>query len=142
MIRSDIISWKSLVLRLAAIYNLVWGSWVILFPKQFFIWTQMEVPEELMIWQGLGMVIGVYGLGYWWSSYDTIRHWPIIAIGFIGKILGPVGFLFNYFNGDVSGSFAYTLITNDFIWWIPFYLILQEAHAQGWPLRDNTTKHI
>jgi small multidrug resistance pump len=76
------------------------------------------------------MVIGVYGLGYWWAAQDPMTHWPIVAVGFIGKILGPLGFFINYFAGKVPVEFGLILITNDFIWWIPFFLILKAAHQQ------------
>ncbi|MEO1515824.1 MAG: alkyl hydroperoxide reductase [Bacteroidota bacterium] len=125
------------VLKAAAVYNLLWGAWVVLFPQHFFLLTGMEMPTHLMIWQGMGMVIGVYGLGYWWASYDPVRHWPIVAVGFLGKIFGPIGFVFNFLQGIVPASFAYTLITNDFIWWIPFFLILKTVHHEGWPLTDR-----
>jgi hypothetical protein len=82
----------------------------------------------------MGMVIGVYGLGYYWSSFNPVKHWPIVAVGFLGKIFGPLGFLINYASGAVPGAFAYTLITNDFIWWVPFVLILNEARKMGWKL--------
>ena len=45
----------------------------------------MAPPVHATIWQGMGMVIGVYGLGYQ-ASYDPVRHWPIVAVGFLGKI--------------------------------------------------------
>ena len=129
-----------LTLRLAAIYNFLWGAWVILFPAHFFQITGMDVPAQLMIWQGMGMVIGVYGLGYWWASFAPVRHWPIVAVGFIGKILGPIGFVFNYITGKVPAAFGYTLITNDLIWWIPFFLILRKAFLAGWPLTEIQLK--
>lgn len=123
-----------LTLKAAGIYNILWGAWAVLFPDQFFLITGMEPLNHPMIWQGMGMVIGVYGLGYWWASADPVRHWPIVAVGFLGKIFGPLGFFINYASGLVPFSFIATLITNDFIWWIPFFLILKEARKQGWPL--------
>ena len=122
------------VLRLAAVYNVLWGAWVTLFPMSFFQLTGMADPVHPMIWQGMGMVIGVYGLGYWWAAANPVKHWPIVAVGFLGKIFGPLGFAFNYLQGAVPGAFAYTLITNDFIWWVPFFLILNAARKGGWEL--------
>jgi len=126
--------WMKIVMRIAAIYNLLWGAWVVLFPLSFFRLTGMADPTHPMIWQGMGMVIGVYGLGYWWASANPVKHWPIVAVGFLGKIFGPIGFVMNYATGAVPAAFAYTLITNDFIWWIPFALILNEARKKGWAL--------
>ncbi|MGD1944672.1 MAG: alkyl hydroperoxide reductase [Croceivirga sp.] len=119
-----------LTLKLAAFYNLLWGAWVVVFPNHFFTLVGMEPLNHPMVWQGMGMVIGVYGLGYWWASYAPLKHWPIVAVGFLGKIFGPIGFFLNYIKGDVPIEFIYTLITNDFIWWIPFFLILQKVHSE------------
>ncbi len=121
----------SLTLRIAGIYNVLWGAWVVLFPNHFFQLTGMEIPTQIMIWQGMGMVIGVYGLGYWWAAQNPVVHWPIVAVGFLGKIFGPLGFLMNYLTDKVPFAFFYTLITNDFIWWVPFILILREARRSG-----------
>lgn len=117
-----------LTLKLAAVYNILWGAWVVLFPQHFFELVGMEALNHPMVWQGMGMVIGVYGLGYWWASFDPIKHWPIVAVGFLGKIFGPLGFIFNYLNGDAPSAFGYMLITNDLIWWIPFFVILKTAY--------------
>lgn len=131
-----VLKYKSLILKIAGIYNIIWGAWCVLFPNHFFNLIGMEPLNHPMVWQGMGMVIGVYGLGYWWASYNTIRHWPIIAVGFLGKIFGPLGFAMNYFSGKVPFEFIYTLFTNDFIWWIPFFIILKQSYFE---LRNSTT---
>lgn len=125
--------WMQQVLRAAAIYNLLWGAWVVLFPHHFFDLVGMARLNHPMVWQGMGMVIGVYGLGYWWAAKDPIIHWPIVLVGFLGKIFGPIGFFWNYLNGEVPFAFFYTLITNDFVWWGPFFLILKStAQTYQW----------
>lgn len=124
-----------ITLQLAAVYNIVWGAWVVLFPNQFFELVGMEPLNHPMIWQGMGMVIGVYGLGYWWASYNPLTHWPIVLVGALGKVFGPLGFIFNYITGQAPFEFFYTLITNDFLWWIPFGMILWRVHKeQQWKL--------
>lgn len=120
---------KSIWLRCAAIYNLLWGAWVILFPAHFFQLSGLPIPDYLIIWQGMGMVIGVYGLGYWWAARDYRIHWPIVAVGFLGKIFGPIGFLWYYFQGSIPAAFGLMNITNDILWWIPFAILLREAYA-------------
>jgi len=117
-----------ITLQLAAIYNILWGAWAVIFPNHFFDIVGMNRLNLPMIWQGMGMIVGVYGLGYWWASYNPYRHWPIVAVGFLGKIFGPIGFLGNYIKGIVPFEFFYTLIFNDLIWWIPFGLILVKVH--------------
>ncbi len=122
----------SLTLKVAGIYNLVWGALVILFPLQFFKLFEMEVPRYPQIWQCVGMIVGVYGIGYWVAAKDPNRHWPIVLVGFLGKIFGPIGFLENLINGNFPLSFGINIIFNDIIWWLPFGLLLKQAyeHAQ------------
>ena len=115
-------------LKIAGAYNILWGTWVGLFPSHFFELVGMEPLNHEVVWQGMGMVIGVYGLGYWWAGQDPMRHWPIVAVGFLGKIFGPLGFIFNYLQGNIPAGFGYTMITNDLIWWVPFALILVKAN--------------
>jgi small multidrug resistance pump len=123
------------VLKIAAVYNLLWGAWQVLAPSSFFHVMGMEPVNYLMIWQGLGMVIGLYGIAYYWASFNYIRHWPIVAIGLMGKVFGPIGFIYNIALGTAPYSFGYTLIPNDLIWWIPFTMMLLDAKKAGFPLR-------
>lgn len=127
--------WLSTTLRIAATYNLLWGAWQILAPLSFFSAMGMEPINHPMIWQGMGMIIAVYGVAYFWASFDYIRHWPIVAVGMMGKVFGPLGFVFNIVMGTAPWSFGYTLIPNDLIWWIPFTLMLLDARRAGFPLR-------
>ena len=73
------------------------------------------------------MIVGVYGVGYWIASYDPIRHWPIVLVGLLGKIFGPLGFVKAYIDGVFNIKFGLTIITNDLIWWYPFGMILYKA---------------
>ena len=120
-----------ITLRLASLYNLCWGMWVIMKPNQFFILVGMEPLNHPIVWQGMGMVIGVYGIGYWIASYDPIKYWPIVLIGLLGKLFGPIGFFVDYSQQNVPFAFFYTLVTNDFIWWIPFFYILKITFAKS-----------
>lgn len=125
--------WMAVTLAVAGVYNLAWGASVILAPTLQF--SLLGVPETrwpndvgLAIWQCVGMVIGLYGLGYLIAATNPFRHWPIVLIGLLGKVMGPIGFIDAAFvRGVMPAEFGYTLITNDFIWWVPFGLILLGA---------------
>lgn len=115
------------VLRAAAIYDLLWGAAVILFPTAAFQLAGMELPRYPQIWQFVGMIVGVYGIGYWIAASDPFRHWPIVLVGLIGKILGPIGFVIAATQGDLPWLWGVTIIFNDLIWWVPFAAILYYA---------------
>jgi len=120
--------WAKRWLWAAAIYNLIWGFVIIAFPHLLFDVTglpRMQYPE---IWQCVGMIVGVYGIGYIIAAGDPRRHWPIVLVGFLGKIFGPIGFIEAMSRGVFPPIFGLTILTNDLIWWIPFFLILLDAY--------------
>lgn len=120
--------WMSIVLWIAGVYNIVWGTIVILFPDLFFNLVGMELPHYKMIWQCVGMIVGVYGVGYIAAAQAPLIHWPITLVGFLGKIFGPIGFAYYLAQGAFPLMFGLTIISNDLIWWIPFGLILWRAY--------------
>jgi peroxiredoxin len=122
------------VLRAAGVYNVLWGAWVVLFPAHFWTLVGMEQPNYPFLWQCIGMIVGVYGVGYWVAGNDPARHWPIVLVGFLGKVFGPIGFLDAWLRlGVLPAHFGIVNIFNDLIWIVPFALMLWHAFlvAQG-----------
>jgi hypothetical protein len=124
MSRSSPSGWMRGVLLLAAAYNLAWGTLVVLFPSAYFDWLGIPRPNYPQLWQCLGMIVGVYGVGYAIAASDPLRHWPIVLVGLLGKVLGPLGFLDAVRRGELPWAFGWVNVTNDLIWWVPFALIL------------------
>lgn len=116
--------WMSTVLIIAGLYNLIWGTWVILFPLAGFEWAGMPPPNYPQLWQCIGMIVGVYGVGYLSAAIDPLRHWPIVLVGLLGKVFGPIGFAWNAAQGFIPWWAGATIVTNDLIWWWPFAVIL------------------
>ncbi len=116
------------ILWAAAAYNVLWGAFVVLFPGAIFDWAGMVPPAYSEIWQCVGTIVGVYGVGYAVAATNPTRHWPIILVGLLGKILAPLGFLRAVQLGHLPLAFGWTIVTNDLIWWLPFALILHQAH--------------
>lgn len=119
--------WMSITLWLAAGYNIVWGGWVVLSPLSAFRLLGMPPPNYPQIWQCVGMIVGVYGVGYACAARHPMRHWPIVLVGLLGKLFGPIGFLTAAFKGELPWKFGFLLLTNDLLWWAPFALILYHA---------------
>ena len=120
-------AWMMWILIAAGVYNLLWGAFVIVFPDAIFTWAGMEQPRYVELWQCIGMIVGVYGVGYVIAAFDPVRHWPIVLVGFLGKILGPIGMAKALYDGTLPVKFAVTNLSNDLIWWVPFGLILCHA---------------
>lgn len=119
--------WMSAVLWLAAVYNILWGAWVVIWPQAWFELSGLPVINYPSIWQCVGMIVGVYGIGYAIAAMDPIRWWPLVLVGLAGKIFGPIGFVMTASRGELPWSMGWTLLLNDLSWWIPFGLILLAA---------------
>ena len=129
-------AWMKQILLAAAVYNIAWGAFAILSPLTLFRWCGFDpLPNYPELWQCIGMIVGVYGVGYGIAARNPFRHWPIVLVGLLGKIFGPIGFVGAVTCGRFPLAMGWTIVTNDLIWWIPFGLILWGA----W--RSNQSQH-
>jgi hypothetical protein len=121
-----------ITLRLAAVYNLLWGTFAVLFPTKSFEMFGMQLPLYPQLWQCIGMIVGVYAIGYWLAAQNPFVHWPIVLVGFLGKVFGPLGFAMALINDELPLIFGLHIIFNDLIWWFPFFLILKSTMPRKW----------
>lgn len=126
--RSAQARWMWVALTAAGAYNLLWGAWVVLFPSAFFQWAGLAPINYPSIWQCLGMIIGAYGLGYLIVARNPFRHWPIVLVGLVGKVLGPAGMWWSVTRGGLPARMAWVCVVNDVIWWPAFGLILAKVY--------------
>ena len=134
------------VLVAAGLYNIAFGIWAVCWPQLWFDWSGMERSRYPELWQSVGMIVGVYGIGYLIAATNPVRHWPIILVGFLGKVFGPLGFAKAIYTGALPLSSAWITITNDLIWLVPFALILWKTmqaklgkpmtRAEAYPLEE------
>ena len=121
--------WMKWMLVAAGVYNLAFGMFAIVFPAAMFAMIGMDQPRYPELWQCIGMIVGVYGVGYIIAAFDPARHWPIVLVGFLGKVFGPIGMVWAVARGTLPLSFGVANVTNDLIWLIPFALVLLHARA-------------
>jgi len=115
---------------LAGFYNLAFGFWACLWPLHFFAMFDLAPPRYPGIWACLGMVVGVYGFLYLHAARHLETAWSIIAVGFLGKVLGPIGMVMS-FGDDWPRRIGMLCIYNDLIWWLPFGLFLVRGNFLG-----------
>jgi hypothetical protein len=123
-------AWMRQVLLCAAAYNILWGIFVIFWPVLPFRLMGSPEPVYPGLVQCIGMIVGVYGVGYAAAASQPAVHWPVVLVGLLGKIFGPIGFVWTALQGQFPWSAGWTILTNDLMWWIPFTLILLHAREQ------------
>src|SRR3569833_2530322 len=112
-----------LIMLLAAIYNAVWGIVISIYP-QIISFDYPSTDFTLILLRCIGMLVGTYRLAFYFASKDQVRYWPLIFVGFVGKILGPIGSTYYIIKGELTVKFLYVNLLNDLIWLIPFGWIL------------------
>jgi len=76
----------------------------------------MTPPVPLAIFQAVGMMVGVYAIGYYLLARDPKRYCGLVWVGLAGKVLGPIGFVWAASRGELPWSFGWVNVTNDLIW--------------------------
>ena len=110
-----------LIFFLAAIYNMLWGGIVIIFPNLFFDLFKLERINYPFLMSGLGMFVGIYGYGYWVVSRHLTKYPQLVIIGLSGKVLGPIGWSYHVYLNNIPSETLLVNVFNDFIW-IPFFI--------------------
>ncbi|MFG0260046.1 MAG: SelL-related redox protein [Phycisphaerales bacterium JB041] len=134
--------WASRWLYAAGLYNVLWGAFVIVFPHALFDLAGTERMRYPEIWQCVGMIVGVYGIGYLIAARAPRVHWPIVLVGLLGKILGPIGFVAAMARGIFPPEFGLTILTNDLLWWVPFGMILWDAARSRGQMQSGPTPSL
>ena len=122
-------AWHRAAFTAAGLYNISWGLLTSIDPQWFFRFIGMPPLNHPEFMACLGMVLGLYGLLYLEVARAPERGWPLAAIGFVGKVLGPIGAFVLIAQGVWPMKGLVLNVTNDLIWWIPFGLYLRDA----WP---------
>ncbi|GGH02176.1 hypothetical protein [Mucilaginibacter phyllosphaerae] len=118
------------IMLLAAIYNIFWGIVISAWP-QIILFGNPPTDFLLIILRCVGMLVGVYGIAYYFASKDPVAYWPLILVGFIGKVLGPIGSVYYIWLGKLAPAFFWVNVWNDMIWLLPFGWIIYQALKNG-----------
>ena len=105
----------------AAVYNVAWGATVIAFPVPLSRLAGLEGAAVIPLVQVIGMMVGVYAIGYYLLASEPLRYARLIWIALAGKTLGPAGFVYYAIAGLLPWKFGWICVFNDIIWWPVFW---------------------
>jgi small multidrug resistance pump len=111
--------WYRASFFVAVVYNTIWGTAVILFPRMTFQLAGMEVPSPVTValTQCIGMFVLVYAVGYYYLWRDPLRFAPFALVAVLGKVFGPIGWVWAYHQGALPAVTGWTIVSNDLLWW-------------------------
>lgn len=120
------LKWAKFIMFLAAAYNLFWGALISAYP-QIILFGNPPTNFLLIILRCVGMLVGVYGVAYYFASLDPVKYWPLILVGWVGKLLGPFGSLYYIWLGKLAPAFFWVNVWNDIVWLYPFGWVIYQA---------------
>lgn len=130
--QSASLGWQRVTLCVAGLQCLLWGCFIVLWPRlSSRCYGFAEPPTDLFLWQGMGLVIVLFGLGYVIAATNPVQHWVMILIGLLSKFLGPLGMAWSVHLGSVSRQVLYLIPVNDLIWLVPFGMILLDVYRSS-----------
>jgi hypothetical protein len=103
----------------AVCYNLAWGISVVVYPR-WFLWFAAMEPSAAPLAQGIGMMVAVYGYGYYLVAREPDRYRGYIWIALAGKTFGAVGYLVCASAGTLPWRFGVQTLINDLVWFPAF----------------------
>jgi len=104
----------------AAIYNVVWGGAVALFPGTLLEVADMNADAVPLV-RVVGMMVGVFAYGYYLLAREPNRYYGFIWIALAGKTFGPLGFVYSAATGALPWNFGWICVFNDLVWWPVFW---------------------
>ncbi len=119
--------WMIRVLQVAGWYNILAGLAMMTLYHEGFKMLGIAKPELNLPIQLVGLLVGIFGIGYLMVAGKPVQNRNILLLGFLSKLLGPA-LAFGYIaNGMLTTNMVPVLILADLIYLLPFWLIYRRC---------------
>jgi len=86
--------------------------------------TSFNLPIQLV-----GMMVALFGLGYWIVSMNPVENRNVLLLGMLSKLLGPLLAIRYIMRGDLPAWMLIVFFFADFIYLVPFWLTWRKAKS-------------
>jgi len=122
--------WMKLVLRLAGVWNLLAAVGMIVFHHEGYRMLGLPKPAIILPVQVMGILVGLFGVGYLLVAHSPIENRNILTLGFCSKAIASAFAAWYIVVGKLPWTFAPLLIVGDIIWLPPFWAILRRLYKR------------
>lgn len=128
--------WAKAILFVAFVYGVVWGALSMLFPSVVFSLNHINLPNQFFMWQVVGMVELVLGIGYLVAYTDIYRYWPIVLMGLLVNVLSLGLFWVNAYHDERLWAIGNFVLLNNAVWLLPFAAVLYRVYRHSFSSDD------
>ena len=117
--------WMTAVLWFVGGYNVLAGIGMLCFYHEGYKLLALEKPGLNLPIQLVGILVGLFGVGYWMVAANPIKNRNILLLGFWSKALGSVLGVYYVCVGKLPPYFLAVLFFSDIGYLPAFYVILR-----------------
>lgn len=117
--------WMTRLLWFVGGYNLLAGLGMFTLYHEGLRWLGIPKPEFLLPVQLVGIMVGLFGAGYWMVARNPMENRNVLLLGFLSKALGAALGAYYVAFRDVPLVFLAAIFLGDVIYLPPFWLILR-----------------
>jgi small multidrug resistance pump len=121
--------WMKFVLRFVALFNIGAGLFMLIGYHETYQIIGMPKPEISFPIQLVGILVGLFGVGYYLVAKNPIENRNVLALGFWSKFLGSCLGAGYVLMGKLPPQFVAVYFFADVIYLPPFYLIMRRLYA-------------
>ncbi len=127
-----VLRWMRKILVVGGLYHLLFAIWVMTCPLHAFDFLNLPHPNHPILWQILGVISGILGLGLLIAAKNPIHHWLIVLLGLIKSVVATVVIVAAVWRTELPVS-ALIILGFDDVVWMPFFALILwaalRAHA-------------
>lgn len=123
-----LLPWMKFVLRFVAVFNILAGLHMIIGYHETYKMIGMPKPEIHFPIQLVGILVALFGVGYYMVAKDPLENRNILLLGFWSKFLGSCLGTYYVVRGVLPLHFVAVYFFADVIYLPPFYLIIRRLN--------------
>jgi small multidrug resistance pump len=118
-----LLPWMRTLLQFAGGYNLLAALGMVVFYHEGCRLIGMDKPSPIMPVQLVGLLVGLFGVGYWMVARRPLENRGVLWLGFWSKLLGSLLSGYHVARGTLPPIFIPLVTLSDVIYLPPFFII-------------------
>jgi small multidrug resistance pump len=123
-----LLPWMKFVLRFVAVYNVLAGLHMLILRHETYDMIGMKHPDIDFPIQLVGILVALFGLGYYMVAKNSIENRNILLLGLLSKTCGSCLGTYYVVRGILPVRFVLVYFFADVIYLVPFFLILRRLN--------------
>ena len=120
--------WMDWVLRIGGTFNLAAGGTMLVLYHECYKFVGLRKPELVLPIQLVGVLVALFGIGYWLVALNPIANRHLLMLGFLSKLFGSLLGIYYTWSGSLPGYFLAILFFADIIYLPPFAMIVRRLY--------------